>query len=142
MFRGFILVDNIAPLIFVNGADSKSAQVFTIIHELVHLIIGESGLLSAEPSQFQSKNDEEKFYNTVAAKFLFPEEEFVTDWYRHFGDGKVYETLANIYKVSPIVVGRRAVELKLINIKEFKKFYDEYMDFLSKIISGSFIGEM
>lgn len=135
VFRGFILVDSIAPLIFVNGADSKAAQVFTIIHELVHLIIGESGLISADPSKIKSKNAEEKFCNSVAAKFLCPEEEFIADWHTHLGDGNVYETLANIFKVSPIVIGRRAVELKLINIREFKEFYDEYLDFLSKVMN-------
>lgn len=74
-FRGFALVDRYAAVVFVNGADSKPAQVFTLVHELAHLWLGETALSALDPHSVRA-NATERWCNQVAAQFLVPMAEF------------------------------------------------------------------
>ncbi|NMC29548.1 MAG: ImmA/IrrE family metallo-endopeptidase [Pelolinea sp.] len=69
-FRGFALADNFAPFIVINDNDSKAAWSFTLMHELAHIFLGQTGISGAS-DDFQ----EERFCNDVAGKLLLPDEE-------------------------------------------------------------------
>ena len=123
-FRGFCLADNFAPLIFINNADAKSAQVFTLIHELAHLWIGHAGISNSEIARTPA-HPEEQWCNAVAAEFLVPLEELEGIEIDPFEDPK--ETairLGKMFKVSRAVMFRRMRDAKLISQDIFRSEYD------------------
>jgi len=127
-FRGFALSDDLAPLIFVNGADAKSAQMFTLAHELAHVWLGAEGSgLSGFPGIFPDGGAVETFCDRAAAEFLVPEAELRTCWPEVKRDAAPFEVLARRFKVSPIVIGRRAMDLQLVERQRFFDFYEAYI---------------
>lgn len=130
-FRGFVLVDENAPLIFINGSDAKSAQIFTLIHELGHLILGSSAIVAASPIN-NADYSVERMCNEAAVEFLCPEEIFIGIWNRTSNEVNKFELLARTFKVSQIVVARRLLELGFINKEVFYEFYNEYKEMIQQ----------
>lgn len=126
-FRGFVLCDSYAPLIFVNGADSKSAQMFTLAHELVHVWLGKGGLFNLI-RMMPSDDRTERFCNQVAAELLVPAELLTGCWDDVKELENPFQTIARRFKVSPIVAARRALDLGLIDQGQFFEFYKSEMD--------------
>lgn len=124
-FRGFALSDPYAPLIFVNGADSKAAQIFTLAHELAHIWLGKEGLSGFPYLNPPTDNKIEKWCNAVAAESLVPAKQLIDDWKTFSKKIEPFHVLSRKYKVSPAVIARRALDLKFIDQKRFKIFYDE-----------------
>ena len=121
-FQGFALVDEYAPLVFVNNADYKAAQMFTIAHELAHLFVGEGGV-SATESLLPAENEVEVLCNRIAAEFLVPEAELRALWPRVSDLSDRYQQTARHFKVSRVVAARRALDLELIDRATFFEFY-------------------
>jgi len=125
-FRGFVLVDEFAPLIFINGADGKAAQMFTLAHELAHVWLGSSAVFDLR--DMQPANDEiEQACNLAAAEFLVPEAEFHKIWPSVQQEPDRFQKIARHFKVSEIVAARRALDLEGITRSEFLDFYQDYM---------------
>ena len=121
-FRGFAISDAYAPVIFVNGADAKSAQMFTLVHELVHLSLGASGVSGME-KLLPADNDIELFCNQVAAEFLVPEALLPAVWASAKHAADPYKAAAREFKVSSIVIARRLFDLQLISRAEYFRVY-------------------
>jgi Zn-dependent peptidase ImmA (M78 family) len=77
-FRGFALADDIAPFIVINDRDAEAAWSFTLIHEMTHLILGQTGVSGA-----RAEKKIEKFCNDVASEFMLTTVEF--DRFQLFG---------------------------------------------------------
>jgi len=126
-FQGFVLPDEYAPLIFISGADFKAAQMFTLAHELAHLWLGRGGVFNFEEMQ-PANNEVELFCNRAAAEFLVPGAELQAVWREAQEADEPFQFLARIFKVSPVVAGRRALDLQLMSRQEFFEFYREYQE--------------
>jgi len=125
-FRGFVLVDKFAPLVFVNGADGKAAQMFTLAHELAHIWFGVSAAFDLRDLQ-PAEEEIERVCNSVAAEVLVPQQEFHNVWKDVLAGSESFQLLARHFKVSELVVARRALDLGHITKKEFIDFYNDYL---------------
>jgi Zn-dependent peptidase ImmA (M78 family) len=124
-FRGFVLADEYAPFVFVNGADGKAAQMFTLAHELAHVWLGSSAafdLRNLEPAEDAT----EQACNRIAAEFLVAEEAMRQAWPSVRREAGRFQLLARRFKVSELVVARRALDLRLISRDAFFEFYEAY----------------
>ncbi len=66
-FRGLAIADDVAPFVVINTNDSKAAWSFTLLHELTHLLLGQSGF-----GGVTAETEIEEFCNNVAAEWLLP----------------------------------------------------------------------
>ena len=123
-FRGFAMVDRYAPLIFVNDADVPGARLFTLIHELCHVWIGQSGISDGGVANHRQ---EETLCNAVAAEFLVPASEFRQMWREEYEQWQ--DNLAELeahFHVSTWGLARRAQTLGYIS-------QDEYIEYVQKL---------
>ena len=125
-FRGFALIDEYAPLIFINNADYTSAQMFTIAHELAHIFIGAEGVSNFE-ALLPSGHATEGLCNNIAAEFLVPHAVLEEMWETVEKDEEPYQKIARKFKVSVIVAARRTFDLGLINKEAYFQFYAKYL---------------
>lgn len=133
-FRGFVVIDPLAPVVFINGTDAPAARVFTLIHELAHIWIGSSGISDPTPT---TTRQEEVLCNTVAGEFLVPKAKMLNLWDKNLPLSENFQTLSRQFHVSRFVVIRRAVDLNLITKSEYQEYYQAELDqFRRKESSG------
>ena len=143
-FRGFALTDALAPLVFINGADTKSAQIFTLAHELAHLWLGETALsdidfgierAAANPVDSSRQQPVEQWCNAVAAELLVPRQLFEDNLRQEPLPGAL-RRLTRHFKVSSLVVLRRMKDVGYLQWDEYNAAYERELERLLAMAKG------
>lgn len=126
-FHGFALVDDFAPLIFINGADTLSGRTFTLAHELAHIWLGKSGVTDANLARYSDEKIE-RWCNQVAAELLVP----MANLKENYNPDNTLEMelnrLARTFKVSTLVILRRLFDSEFIDWQTFQQMYRELLE--------------
>lgn len=120
-FRGFALADPLAPLIFINGSDTRSGQMFTLAHELAHVWLGSTAVSNASAAPLHGYRREEVWCNSVAAELLVP----LAALRPELRDGEALDhalqRLARQFKVSTLVILRRLLDARWLDRAAFDR---------------------
>lgn len=136
-FRGFAIADDYAPLVFINGADAPNAQMFTLAHEIAHIWLGISGVSNLSKTYANGSNVE-SYCNNVAAEVLLPLEEMKASWQAHRdSDDEIYR-LSKKYKISNIVVARRAHDAGFIGKERYSSIFGREINRKKKSTGGDY----
>jgi Zn-dependent peptidase ImmA (M78 family) len=132
-FRAFTLIDEYAPLIFINAADAKNGQLFSILHEFIHIGIGTSSLFNAGTNDSIYVNPNEKLCNAITAEILVPISIFREKWQIENGDYiQKIETLSVHFKCSTTVIARRALDDQRITNNEYNDIIQKAKQYIKR----------
>lgn len=121
-FRGFALADPFAPLVFLNSKDALAAQMFTLMHELAHIWMGDSGV--SNPSLARTSDRQvERYCDAVAAEILVPAELLREEWDRAPRQDDAVQRLTRRFKVSSLVILRRLRDIDALTWDTFRQLY-------------------
>lgn len=139
-FRGFALADELAPVVFINGADTRAAQIFTLAHELAHIALGGSAISRPDLANLDVGNGEEAWCNKVAAELLVPLESIAQEFVESPDLTAELDRLAKFYKVSTLVVLRRIYDAGAMGAGQYRGAYEaelvRVLEFAARTGSG------
>ena len=135
-FRGFALSDQLAPLIFVNGKDTRAAQMFTLVHELAHIWLGASALSNLGLTPRPGFRSEEVWCNAVAAELLVPLDPLRSHLRANEPLPDALSRLARTFKVSTLVILRRLLDVRWLNRERFDAAWTKENERLRKLVQA------
>lgn len=125
-FRGFAIADPVAPTVFVNSADIPTSQVFTLLHGLAHIWVGQDGICDADPHILDEGTNGtiEGFCNKVAAEVLVPVEHLkrrYKEWEQQPSEGHLdlfISDIAQEFRTSTVFAAKQLWAHKMIGHEE------------------------
>ena len=111
-FRAFTLIDKFAPLIFINANDSSNGRLFSLVHELTHIWLGENSFYNDYQTHTNGINKIEVLCNAVTAEIIVPIDLFNLNWAKST-NYDIYEKIIEIagyFKCGTTVIARRALD--------------------------------
>lgn len=142
--RGFCLLDKEFPIIVVNSSDSIKSKIFTLFHELVHILLESDDIYKEfEPSPYL-ESDIEIFCNRTSSEILVPLNELKERYAENlrFWDEDLISTIAKEYTVSKEVILLKIIAMGLAPQSDYRrlkeKWYNEYKEGMKKRKGGSY----
>jgi Zn-dependent peptidase ImmA (M78 family) len=124
-FRCVVMSDETAPLIFINGRDSKEAQIFSLVSGYLRACLGCSGVDDVEVYS-DSETSEESWHMRVVAETLMPRGVLPTSFDHSANLGDELAELGNRWRVTPLAVCRQAFDAGLIDEAVFESEYSRF----------------
>ncbi len=129
---GFCLIDPQFPIIYLNNSTAKTRQVFTIFHELAHILVRSSGITKTDYSYISSLSGEERsievFCNAFAGEFLVPSSDFELRFDRQQPVEESTTELATYYNVSREVILRKLLDRGIVSQEHYEEMAQKWIE--------------
>lgn len=140
-FRALAILNEYAPVIFINSNDSENAKLFSLIHEATHIWYGENDFYNDRKGTENHVSNTESICNAVSAEIIAPQELFDEVWKKWSLGTDDDATFDKLYKISRyfkcgvIVIARKALDRNYIDNKLYSEIvndtiraYNEYQN--------------
>ncbi len=123
-FRAFAIIDQYAPLVFINANDSTNGRLFSLIHEFAHICLGENDFFNDRQSSVCPVSAIETLCNAIAGEILVPLNIFLDLWESEIEKNSaedVIVNLARVFRCGTIVIARKALDNRKIGGELYHK---------------------
>lgn len=123
-FRAFTIIDEYAPLIFINSNDSNGAKLFSLFHEFAHVCLGHNSFFNDRYGIGEKVSKIETVCNAVAAELIVPQDLFIKEWNSVINGNTEKQAIIKLsskFKCGTMVVARRALDNGFIPFGVYKE---------------------